>query len=76
MESYQFTSEQGDIVQLPNGELGVISYVEILCCGHAKQVTVSPLFASFLKRLVGFFLLWYRFEDRGINKLQKVGSLL
>lgn len=75
MEPFQLSSRVGDVVKLPSGELGIISKVEFLCFYHCKQVTVFPIFASFLKRLVGFFLIWYRFEDQEINKLQKIGSL-
>ena len=75
-ETYQFSSDQGDIVVLPSGELGIVSKWELLCVGHVKEVTVFPLFASSLKRFLGFFLGWYRFYDGEINKLRKVGSII
>lgn len=75
IESYQFTVSRGDIVRLPNGDLGVVARQEIICAGHCNQITIYP-FVSLIKRIFGSFLLWYRFEDQAINRLQKVGSIV
>ncbi len=75
MEAYQFTVVKGDVVRLPNGDLGVISRQEILCAGHVNEVMVHP-FVGLVKLFFGSLSCRYRFYDAQFNRLQKVGSLL
>ncbi len=75
MERYQFTAKIGDIVRLKNGNLAVIATSEILCAGHAREITVVP-FVNPIKRFLSFVLCRHRFLDAEINSLEKVGSLL
>ncbi len=75
MEKYQFTVQRGDFVRLPNGDLGVVAKQEILCAGHVNEVNVHP-FVGATKRFFGCLFGRYRFYDREINRLQKVGSMV
>ena len=74
MERYQFTSEENDIVRLPDGRLGVITDWDILCAGHVKEVIVQLLYAGFWEKLFWFFLCRHRFYDDQINQLVKIGT--
>lgn len=74
METYQFTSEENDIVKLPDGRLGVIKDWDILWAGHFKEVIVHLLYASFWEKFIWFLLCRHRFYDEQINQLHKVGS--
>ena len=73
--TFQYTSKKGDWVWLPNGKLGEIVAMDILCGGHVKKVEVVPVRAGRLKRF------WYRlfniwtFYDTHINDLESANRL-
>ena len=71
-ETYQYKSKEGDVVRLPNGRLGVIAAVDIICGGHVKKVEVVPEDAGQLKRFFCRMFNVYSFYDVQINDLEKV----
>lgn len=75
MERYQFSAKIGDVVKLENGGLAVIATSEILCAGHAREITITR-FANPIKQFFCFLFCRHRFLDDEINRLQKVGSLI
>ena len=64
------TRKIGDHIVLPNGDIGIISQT-FLHDGHSIEYTIYP-FVNWAKRIVGYFLGWYRFHDGQIDKLQKI----
>lgn len=70
-ESYHITVDTGDIVLMPNGTVGVVTYWDITMGEICKEVRVYP-FTNCLHRL--FLTLTHRtwFYDRDINKLKPI----
>lgn len=66
--SYQFTAKKGDIVQMPNGTVGIISGID-LSFGHSKEVFVFP-FTNWLHRMLLVFRNKTHFSDRAISNLK------
>lgn len=74
-DTYQYTSQKGDWVWLPNGKLGLVVDTEILCCGNTKKVEVVPVRAGRLKSfLYRLFNVW-TFYDGQINDLEPANRL-
>jgi len=69
VETYQFASKPGDIVILPNGELGIITGWDVF---YWKVLYVYPLFAGVLKRLFWRLTNRYEYADEQINELVKL----
>jgi hypothetical protein len=72
-ESYQMTIHEGDIVKMPNGIVGIVSFWDITGGGHCKEVRVYPL-TNWLNRLFLILLCKDWFYDSGINKLQLISN--
>jgi len=72
--SYRLESTPGDIVRMACGTLAVITAVEILACGHVKQLTLRPI-CGIVKHL--FLLVRRKLHpvDDEIDALAKVGEV-
>jgi len=70
-ESYQATAREGDIVKMPNGIIGIVTFWDITCGGNCKQVKVYPL-TNWLYRLFLTFTNKIWFYDSNINSLQLI----
>ena len=69
METYQFESKPGDVVILPNGELGIVTGWDMF---YSKILYVYPLFAGWLRRFFWRITNKYECADREINNLVKI----
>lgn len=71
---YRLASKEGDIVRLPCGTRAVITNVEIVMCGHVKQITLRPICGIWRH-------LWLKvrnrltLEEARINTLTKIGEV-
>ncbi len=70
-ESYQMTAREGDIVKMPNGIIGIVTFWDIICGGNCKEVKVYPL-TNWLHRLILVLHCKNWFYDSDINKLQLI----
>lgn len=68
-ESYQMAARTGDIVQMPNGTVGIINHWGIVAAGHCKEVRVYP-FTNWLHRLYLTLTTKIWFYDQQINNLK------
>jgi len=66
---YQYSCSTGDIVQMPNGVVGIVSGVDFHCGGCVKEVSIFP-FTNWLHRLVLVLSDRTKFHDETINKLR------
>lgn len=71
MDAYQYTVQEGDLVRLPSGVLGIVTRVDIICCGNVKEASVYP-FVDFLHHLWLSLTGQTRFYDKKINHLKKL----
>ena len=69
METYQFESKPGDVVILPNGELGIVTGWEMF---YSKTLYVYPLFAGWLRRFFWRITNKYECADGEINNMVKI----
>jgi hypothetical protein len=71
-EIYQFNVAEGDIVQMPNGKLGVVVHVGFpgTAMWHVKEVRVRPFGTGLLAHCWNYITEHYRFYDNKINQLQ------
>lgn len=67
-KSYQFTVDEGDVVRMPNGTIGVVNHWDITCGGNVKEVRVFPL-TNWLHRFMLVLSNKTWFYDREINSL-------
>jgi hypothetical protein len=69
--SYQMNVKVGDIVLLPNGIVGIVTFWDITMGGNCKEVFVHPFTNWIYYSLLFIFgRLW--FCDREINKLKPI----
>lgn len=68
---YMFKVEKGDIVLMPNGLVGIVSYKEFMVGGCSLEIRVYP-FTNWLYRFFLFLTLRLQFTDEEINYLQLI----
>lgn len=71
---YRLNVEVGDLVRLPSGELGVVADLDVLCGGHALEVTLFP-FVGFFRRLWLSLTCRIRYYDNEVNSLTLITRL-
>lgn len=71
VDTYQYTIREGDLVRLPGGALGIVTMIDIICCGHVKEVVVYPL-VNCLHHLWLSLIGRTCFYDKQINRLKKL----
>jgi len=71
---YRFTSKVGDVVRMKGGTLAIVSDTEILCAGHAKELTLFPL-TGIAHRIFLFLTMQLRPVEDEINQLTCVGNI-
>lgn len=70
-KSYQMTAREGDIVKMPNGIIGIVTFWDIIYGGNCKEVKVY-LLTNWLHRLILILRCKNWFYDSNINKLQLI----
>lgn len=71
---YRFTSKVGDVVRMKGGTLAIVTGTDIICAGHAKELTLFPLTNS-IHRAFLFLTMKLRPAEDEINRLTRVGSI-
>ncbi|MBI2633032.1 MAG: hypothetical protein HYW78_01425 [Parcubacteria group bacterium] len=67
--AYRDTIAVGDIVEMPNGVVGIVTHWEIVGFGHSMEVFVRP-FTNWLYHAILFFTNKLWFYDAGIERLK------
>ena len=73
-EAYRFTVETGDVVQMTDGTMAVVTGWDIIWGGLVKEIRLHP-FTGFWHRLWLSFTGRLRPCEEGIDRLVKIGSV-
>lgn len=68
---YRFRCETGDLVKMPSGDLAIVTDWDIVCAGHAMEVSLSPS-VGFLRRVWLFLTCKLLIANEDIDELELV----
>jgi hypothetical protein len=70
-KKYRMTVKKGDIVEMPNGVIGIVKNWDIVCGGNVKRVFIHP-FANWLRRFWLCLTCKLEFYDEKIDDLKLI----